>query len=66
MPSIHCYTNLDKYSRSKWPSMTVSTPRLGDYVKDSSGNVLKIVRITHTLQTIDRTTVHILEIELHN
>jgi|WetSurSiteA1Bulk_404760.scaffolds.fasta_scaffold87985_2 hypothetical protein len=67
-----CHTNLDAYRREEWPNTFIIVPNRGDNVESSSGNILKIVSITHCIAKNDFTLPKIkcgdpfLRIELHN
>lgn len=57
-------TNLDEYRSEKWPSVFVEIPRIGSYIKSSSGKLLKVVRITHCIESPVR--IPYIEIEVNN
>ena len=43
-----CKTNLDNFKFHEWPTVFSEVPRIGDRVLSSStGNVLRVVSITH-------------------
>ena len=73
MIEAHCHTNIDGYQMEKWPTQFVALPGIGDRVQAESGNVLKVVGITHTAKKVfNRTqpgenyiTVPYIKVELH-
>jgi len=50
--SIH--TNIDEGKRQLWPGEFSCRPMTGDYVESSSGLILKICQVTHTVGGILR------------
>lgn len=64
----HCFTNLDDYRTTEWPSVFVAVPRVGEMVESVDGKrALKVVRVTHTALR-DRCTGHhkpLISVELH-
>lgn len=46
---VFCYTNLDDYKGKKWPEYFTCKPEKGEKVECSTGEVLKVVSITHKM-----------------
>ena len=47
-----CYTNLDNYQRTKWPTEFVEVPKIGSFIESDGGAVLRVVSITHARTTV--------------
>ena len=63
---VYCHTNLDDYGLSVWPEFLVCRPIEGDYIVDSQGKHLKIVRIKHekSYSNVIKDDMYHLDIEL--
>ena len=46
-----CSTNLDEYKHDDWPGIFVTVPRVGDYVRALSGHSLRVVQVTHLVNS---------------
>lgn len=63
-----CYSNLDlfKNKSEEWPEIFYSIPQKNDFIKSSTGTILKVVGITHTIiKTSNGEKFPFIEIELH-
>jgi len=45
------FTNLDNYIKEIWPDLFVEVPKIGSRIKSDSGKILKVVGITHCIET---------------
>ena len=53
MITATCYTNLDKYKGSRWPSRFIELPKVGDFVRCRDTKLeLRVNRIIHCSRTI--------------
>jgi len=50
---VRCRTNLDNYKQEHWPEEVCCRPMVGDSVVSESGKRLRIVGITHGLETVE-------------
>ena len=65
-----CFTNLDDFKRTEWPSNFAFPPRIGDRVASVSGDrELKVVGVTHCTIKYERDGVQMtrpgIRVELH-
>lgn len=65
MIPVRCYTNLDGYERTVWPSHMVALPHVGDGVEGRGGPCerprLRVTSITHTMDD----GAPVVRVELH-
>lgn len=59
---VFCHTNLDKFRMVEWPQWMCCRPQIGDYVQGSGGHRLKVVSVTHI---VDSNRLPKLRVELH-
>lgn len=52
----HCHTNLDDAKHEKWPTKFVAVPREGSWMKAESGRILRVCKVTHYMEDVNRWT----------
>lgn len=61
-----CHTNLDDFQHVTWPTRFAEVPKVGSFVKSTSGVSLKVVSITHTnIETENSYDPILIKIELN-
>ncbi len=60
-----CRTNLDEYKKYAWPTLFVAVPRGGELVESESGQILRVVGVTHRSEWLAGTAVPSILVELH-
>ena len=60
LPKIegYCFTNIDEYKRETWPTAFAWPPQSGEWVQSESGKILKVVKVTHTVEGKLRVELH--------
>jgi len=68
MPIIgKVYTNLDNYAKAIWPNTFIEIPKVGSSIESKSGKRLKVVSITHCVETETRKDPYpYIKIEVNN